>query len=655
MWGRDRRVKQKALGIVIVMGALLSGCQTSQGPSAEELTASMPVGFEAAGFKQNESLRVRFQPPIGNARPVRAELAENVSLELVVFNLDPETGEAFGEALGPTISTATETVTFAEGIYSAAWDVRQTATTASGAYVRVEIRPAGVPHVQVCNDPWGACLGYFDARIVATDGPQSLGATGDGAAGGAAGKVLKNALTVPDHQTVPVRFKVLAGTAALPATTAALVALGGSGDKFDDELGNCASNDFSLPGQGLQAVGAGLQAVGAGLQAVGAVGGLFLADPALTGDRVTTTGTVAGQLRDHVQLDYHGNDVAILVVDDFGGVYDLPAALRAGADIDYDDLQGMLAGGALSHGALVFQQLKELAAAAAEDDTPYPGTPNASSAKYHALGGPRLLIQAVDAAGLDTEDLASALTAAVTGLDDGYQRVVVNMSFAIVPCAVVDDVATTIGTGGIPNFEAYVASLLQVNALAPLELDDLGKLAAEPVALSSDPFFEYLACPLPSVAGGEHRCDGKTDSTAMIVSTLVHVASSGNFGNGYALYPAALPTVISVGSLDVTADAYSASRSGFSNAATVLAPGALYQLGATQTRQVVYAGTSFAAPVVSLYAALDLMSNAPRCDAGSLASDPMAGHGLATRELPDQPLLTSFMGTPPDAISQLCD
>src|SRR5690606_28568979 len=136
--------------------------------------------------------------------------------------------------------------------YSAAWDVRPTATAASGSYVRVEIRPAGVPHEQVCNDPWGACLGYFDARIVTTGGPQSQAANATSAA---AGKSSRNTLTVPDHQTLQVNFKLLAGAAELPATTAALVSLAGSGNKFDDALGNCPSNDFSRPGQGLQAVG----------------------------------------------------------------------------------------------------------------------------------------------------------------------------------------------------------------------------------------------------------------------------------------------------------------------------------------------------------------------------------------------------------------
>src|SRR5690606_12491115 len=142
---------------------------------------------------------------------------------------------------------------------------------------------------------------------------------------------------------------------------------------------------------------------------------------------------------------YYGHNVALLVVDDFGGIYDLPAVLRSGTDIGPEALQQLFAEGALSHGALVYHQLKQLAEAATGDDTPYPGTANAPSAKYHVYGGPRLLIKAVDAAGLDTDDLASALTAAVAGLDDDYQRVVVNMSFAIVPCAIVDDVATTVG------------------------------------------------------------------------------------------------------------------------------------------------------------------------------------------------------------------
>src|SRR5690606_31797764 len=125
------------------------------------------------------------------------------------------------------------------------------------------------------------------------------------------------------------------GTQELPDPSlgvAGLVALSGQGDKLDT-AGNCSANDFTRPGQGLQAVGAGLQAVGAGLQAVGAVGGLFvadaqrLADPSVAG--VTSNDEVAAQLLEHLDPSPYGPRpaVAILVVDSFNGSYGLPQRL----------------------------------------------------------------------------------------------------------------------------------------------------------------------------------------------------------------------------------------------------------------------------------------------------------------------------------------
>src|SRR5690606_36692854 len=107
--------------------------------------------------------------------------------------------------------------------------------------------------------------------------------------------------------------------------------------------------------------------------------------------------------------------------------------------------------------------------------------------------------------------------------------------------------------------------------------------------------------------GSHARCDGKGSGkyAKPSVTSIVHVASSGNFGNEYALYPAAWPSVVSVGSLDVVGRGYSAERSSFSNAATVLTPGNAYSLVDRRGRTVAYAGTSFSAPVVSLFSALD--------------------------------------------------
>src|SRR5690606_29498203 len=108
-------------------------------------------------------------------------------------------------------------------------------------------------------------------------------------------------------------------------------------------------------------------------------------------------------------------------------------------------------------------------------------------------------------------------------------------------------------------------------------------------------------------------------------------------------------SVISVGALDVAGSGYGPERSSFSNAATVLAPGALFDLATKQGGQhLVYAGTSFAAPVVSLFAALDMTLGGGSCDAGDSAASPAEAHQLATEALLERPLLPAFFGSAPD-------
>src|SRR5690606_9603256 len=139
-----------------------------------------------------------------DSAPVVGPISTGLNLELVIFVLDPVTLQASGETLAPALSTTAGTVTEADGTYTALWDVSQTAPSATGGYVRVEVRPGGVPKQPVCNDPWGACLGYFDARIVATGGGTNTPPSAT------------VFLNVADHATVPVAFTVLAGANPLP-------------------------------------------------------------------------------------------------------------------------------------------------------------------------------------------------------------------------------------------------------------------------------------------------------------------------------------------------------------------------------------------------------------------------------------------------------
>src|SRR5690606_821315 len=140
------------------------------------------------------------------------------------------------------------------------------------------------------------------------------------------------------------------------------------------------------------------------------------------------------------------------------------------------------------------------------------------------------------------------------------------------------------------------------------------------------------------------------------VTSIVHVASSGNFGNDYALYPAAWPTVVSVGSLDVDGRRYSADRSSFSNAASVPAPGHAFPLADRHGRTVAYAGTSFSAPVVSLFSAIDQMLRGTQCAAGSLAGSTAQAPALADSGLNGYPLVEPFLrGGGQTALSALCN
>jgi hypothetical protein len=105
-----------------------------------------------------------------------------------------------------------------------------------------------------------------------------------------------------------------------------------------------------------------------------------------------------------------------------------------------------------------------------------------------------------------------------------------------------------------------------------------------------------------------------------------YVAASGNFGLPYAMFPAAWPEVVAVAAqYAVPGGGFDPRKAGFANAGEVVAPGALYELSRTAsgTQVLAYAGTSFSAPVVSLFTALDLMRDVPSCGlpARSLLTD----------------------------------
>jgi len=653
LWSGRNASLAKVLSPLMVLMVLVA-CQSTGSLSPEDLDLQAEALIEAS-HRVPDDMRIRFLPPIGHRYP-KVESVAGLDIEVLMFNVDPHTRHASGPALGPTLGTADGSITSYTSFYKAVWNVGTTsANSKTGTFIRLEFRLPGQGSDPICNADSNACLGYLDVmlrRSRSRHGRIHWHAT---EVEFQAEHVPHGFVRVSDKGRLTIRFKVTPGEGVEPPDTIGELLALSTGTNFDVTEGNCAASEFARPGQGLQAVGAGLQAVGA-------VGGLFIGDASQFASSATTTDAVAAQLWGGLAAASFDHSVALLVVDDFGGVFDLPSALFGTGPID---LQALVDDGLLSHGSLVLHQLRELAAAALPDFSTYSGTnpyiDNDPYFKFHDRKGHYLMIQAVDVAGLDTDYVAQRIRKAIDFIGGngviGFRHLVINMSFAVVPCAVVSDAAASGSTRDIPNFEAYVAALASANGIGVQYLDQLGQLVSTPVSLADEPLFDYLDCPLPMGAGEDKRCDGKgTDLyDEPTVTSMVHVAAAGNFGNDYALYPAAWPTVVSVASLDAVGSGYGAARSSFSNAGTVSAPGNMFALTSSQGRTVAYAGTSFAAPVVSLFAALDQMLEAHQCLPGSLAGPQAQAPQLAGATLAGYPLVPAFSTAGAQtAISALC-
>src|SRR5690606_11464311 len=193
------------------------------------------------------------------------------------------------------------------------------------------------------------------------------------------------------------------------------------------------------------------------------------------------------------------------------------------------------------------------------------------------------------------------------------------------------------------TFDEYVAALLGLNGVSGATADELAEELHLPVELASDPFFAALACP-PT---GGATCGTGLDS-------VVFVAASGNYGQGFPLFPAALAGVVSVGSQGVDGGALVATASDFSNAAAVLAPGDLVVVRTQGRLGLALAGTSFAAPVVASFAALDQQAQQPVCAGGDPADPVGSPAALAVQDLDELPLLPGFAAGGDSALVSLC-
>ena len=362
----------------------------------------------------------------------------------------------------------------------------------------------------------------------------------------------------------------------------------------DKEFENCALPITSLSGQGYSVSGV--------------TGGMTVEDP------LSFMPPSASVDPREVLLDAGAlyDNVAILVVDAFGGSYRIPQSVfSASSDAD---LEAYYASGTLTHGALVFNHINALLEGAL---TSSGFSPNRSGSDVvWTDGSKRVAVVMVDAldynAPKPTLDVARMLSERMFKLlDDGYDTFVLNMSFAILPCAIAEGLATS----GI-TFDQYVSSVQAAGnyyyeqIMTPVETlmhpDPLHYLLSQCAGsqaafgaksqFSQQTFAPDIRLPedlRPVEMRFESPCDGNTRLR------VAYAGSSGNSRLPFPFYPAAWREVVSV---SASQDGALATYSNY-NADSVLQGGwfLLVNGGQLQGRvtssSVHYRGTSFSGPV----------------------------------------------------------
>lgn len=221
-------------------------------------------------------------------------------------------------------------------------------------------------------------------------------------------------------------------------------------------------------------------------------------------------------------------------------------------------------------------------------------------------GNADITVDHVDTAGFDIAVVVDRLAAKIAAIRkaDPDRHIVVNMSFAVIPCK------------AVPSLMVYDRLM---GEFAPTLDEDLDTLRALFAALVSTETFR-----VPQVGEGTFDATFCTEAVerypaakALCQSSeekaqVVLVGASGNgvyhdgtgltVGQDFPFFPAAWGEVIAVSASDSPKDFISLPpRASYSNAATVLMPG-VWQV----TRDYAEVGTSFAAPRYSVLVALNL-------------------------------------------------
>lgn len=394
-----------------------------------------------------------------------------------------------------------------------------------------------------------------------------------------------------------------------------------------EELRNCPANAVDIPGEGSRVKGS--------------IGGLAVA-PNPVGTAPSDPSAVGKQIYAEAEPERTAQ-AAIIVVDDFNGdaeqgsVYFLDqqdgqtlAGLQGGTT--EAEIAGLEAARQYSHGALVFNHTLALLNAAdrqaagnavgqavlapslrrfdLEVFTPTERKPLAvPAALFPRLG---VTVAALDTEDFDTKVIGARLSATIQTLaqQQGIRRFAVNLSFGLVPCSVLADFGASRRQQPDLTFESYLQDVLDANSLdANAFRADLTNILTTPVG--TDPLL---------VGEG-------TDLEQTGAATISYIAAAGNYGLPYSLFPAYWSEFVGVSAQNM-ASAEPVKDPDYSNTGEVLMPGGYYRLTAYDPRinefvsypNLSIAGTSFSAPALSVFTALDFTRATPHC----LTPDPVS-------------------------------
>jgi hypothetical protein len=403
----------------------------------------------------------------------------------------------------------------------------------------------------------------------------------------------------------------------------------------------CLVNSFKMPGQGFNASGVKKQD-----------GGLTY-DPLAFTQQSKTAFSLGSELKTGFFSGFVPSaNTAILVVDDFGKdnpatqaqeeVYTLGTALFTQSEFNATTIENLQSLGALSHGALVFRHVNEVVRGSGLYTLDTAASSATKKVYVRTFGATQLRLEVIAvnvnlSSQQDTATIANSIETKLKNVSPltAPRNVVINMSFALMPCTVYADYeAWDLQTQDESTFEDYMIALAAKNSVNKNELVVAIIESTNRVDVTTGKSIDPLA----------KLIDG-TDATCAIQCSAqnhVYVASAGNYSLGRSMYPANWPKVVNVTGSSVDDPSMKAS---FFNRGEVMHVAATLKLNpdrgcflqGSTCKPVYYIGTSFSGPNVSAYSALDIAITRRCAEVGmsplsELASDVVA---IANRPLED--------------------